>query len=201
MSSRAYYLANREKVKAAAAAYRDAHRNEIKVRATERRRANAEEIRAKAKASREARPDAHRKRARAYYKAKRARDPKIYQEYSQEYYAANRDRIKARVQDYRVANPEKIRLRNAGRRARKAGASGKHTAADIAALMIIQGGKCAHLWCRKSIKTRRHVDHIMPLMLRGTNDRRNLQLLCVGCNTSKGSKHPVDFANQHGLLV
>jgi len=34
-----------------------------------------------------------------------------------------------------------------------------------------------------------HYDHIIPLELGGSNDPTNFQILCEGCNTSKGARH------------
>lgn len=33
-----------------------------------------------------------------------------------------------------------------------------------------------------------HIDHIVPVSRGGQNNKENLQLLCVSCNTSKGAK-------------
>lgn len=55
--------------------------------------------------------------------------------------------------------------------------------------------------CRKSIKLKYHVDHIMPLALGGKHERLNIQLLCPSCNLSKHKKHPVDFMQSIGYLL
>ncbi len=65
--------------------------------------------------------------------------------------------------------------------------------------MAMQNGKCAY--CRKSIQKQYAVDHIIPVRLNGSSDRHNLQLVCRICNSSKGAKHPLDFAKTLGLLV
>lgn len=78
---------------------------------------------------------------------------------------------------------------------------GFYTKEDIKFLMDVQRGKCAHSWCRVSLKAGHHIDHIMPVALGGGSDRRNLQLLCPPCNLSKSARHPIDFAQMHGLLL
>jgi 5-methylcytosine-specific restriction protein A len=40
--------------------------------------------------------------------------------------------------------------------------------------------------CRQCGAQATQVDHITPVLLGGVDDERNLQALCVGCNTSKG---------------
>lgn len=122
----------------------------------------------------------------------------------------NKRRIAELQRGYRAANPEKYRLwgrnkkpptpesqavRNARRRALKAGAEGSHTKADILNLMAQQGGKCAA--CAQPFpavgKKRFSVDHIMPLARGGSEWPSNLQLLCCSCNSQKGALHPDDW--------
>ena len=67
--------------------------------------------------------------------------------------------------------------------------------------MKMQGGKCAHLWCRKNLKDGYHVDHRIALARGGSNDKKNLQLLCPPCNIKKHAKDPIDFAQQNGMLL
>jgi 5-methylcytosine-specific restriction endonuclease McrA len=117
------------------------------------------------------------------------------------YRAANRTILRAAAVAWRKANREKVQAYRAARRAREAQAPGRYTGDDVAYLNKLQHGKCAHSWCRVSLKNGYHVDHIKALAIGGSNDRRNLQLLCPHCNRSKGAKHPVDFAQQHGALL
>lgn len=119
--------------------------------------------------------------------------------------AANLEKARARdlknAKLYAKRHPDKIRAHNQNARARKRGASGRHTAADIKTLLNLQKSKCAHSWCRVELGGKFHRDHIIPLALGGSNDRRNLQLLCKPCNLRKSAKHPVDFAQENGMLL
>lgn len=45
-----------------------------------------------------------------------------------------------------------------------------------------------------------HKDHIMPLALWGPNDVKNIVLACAACNLSKGSKHPIHFAQSSARI-
>jgi 5-methylcytosine-specific restriction endonuclease McrA len=42
--------------------------------------------------------------------------------------------------------------------------------------------------CRQCGAPASHVDHVMPVLLGGTHDERNLQALCAGCNLAKGAR-------------
>lgn len=128
-------------------------------------------------------------------------DLKQRRAYNAAYYAAHRLLAQQRTSAYEKANREQTRARCALRRARKLQATGRYSDTDILALFKLQRGKCAHVWCLKSLTTCYHVDHVTPLSRGGANDKRNLQLLCRPCNQKKWSHDPIDFAQRHGVLL
>ena len=165
----------------------------------------------KAKASRLT-EDKAKKRARSAESA--ARNPGSVRASKARWLAANREKNRlanaayrqrnkakqaASTAAWRAANPDASRAIVRNRRAKIKACIGTHTASDIHGLIVAQNGKCA--FCRVSIRCKRHVDHIMPLALGGSNDRRNLQLLCAPCNQRKGAFHPVVFAQREGRLL
>lgn len=102
---------------------------------------------------------------------------------------------------WRVENLDKVRESNRNMKARRKGAEGKHTAQDIRDILARQKYKCVE--CGTSVKSQknRHVDHIMPIKLGGSNWPSNLQVLCQTCNLTKNAKHPLDWAREKGRLV
>lgn len=91
----------------------------------------------------------------------------------------------ATIRAWKKANPDKNKVWRCARRARKRGAPGHYTAADITRLRAQQGDKCAAPHCDTPLAASCSVDHIMPLARGGTNWPDNLQLLCLSCNSSK----------------
>lgn len=85
------------------------------------------------------------------------------------------------------------------RRAKKLNAEGSFTVKEIYHLYNLQKGKCAN--CKSNLKKKFHRDHINPLVLGGTNDIFNIQLLCRHCNSVKHCKDPFVFANENGRLL
>lgn len=161
-------------------------------------------------------PDAARLHAREKYNP----------EYQAWYYAENKDAISARnakwLKDnagrkkeidakYRSENKEKIRRANAkwasenpetrltnwrNRSAMIRMAEGTHTAQDVKDIYESQLGEC--VYCGSDLSDGYHVDHIMPLVLGGSNWSSNLQCLCATCNLRKGGKHPDDWHREIG---
>jgi 5-methylcytosine-specific restriction endonuclease McrA len=131
------------------------------------------------------------------------------------YEVQNREKYRERFRRWRENNPEKnrkkssrwlkkhperSRVKNHLRRARERNAVGSFTTADIAEILKLQRNCCAR--CRTSLKNKTpHIDHIKPLELGGSNDRRNLQLLCSTCNASKGARDPIDDMRRLGRLL
>jgi len=119
--------------------------------------------------------------------------------YQKRYYSSNADKRRAKSSEWKNKNPERVRVHNRNREAKKIDSEGSHTAADIQQLLVLQKSKCAV--CRTSIANGYHVDHVIPLISGGRNSKENLQLLCPTCNLSKGAKHPVDFMQSRGMLL
>ena len=136
--------------------------------------------------------DASRTKCREW--GRRNRDKKLA------WNAANKERIAAKVRAWKEANPQKKNAYRRNRIARVMQATGSHTADDVAFLLDQQKYRCME--CRKSIKRSLwEVDHIMPLARGGSNDRRNLQILCRRCNRCKGGRDPIDHAQMAGRLL
>lgn len=110
---------------------------------------------------------------------------------------ANRNYTKAWEQ--RPENRELLRANWRKKRARKADAEGAHTAAEIAALLVKQGHKCAN--CSACVKQKCHADHIEPIAKGGANWIKNIQILCPACNLRKRDKDPLAWARENGRLL
>lgn len=127
-----------------------------------------------------------------------------YKFHKKGYYLTNKERIEARAKVWRERNKPILNANSQRRRARKKEAEGSYTFKDIFAIWEKQKGKC--VYCRKKIgkspndTSSYHVDHIMPLSKGGSNYPSNLQCLCASCNLRKNAKHPIQFANEFGLL-
>lgn len=154
-----------------------------------------------------------------------AKNPDRRREISAKYTVKNREKTRAAVRASQKKNPERKRKWNeanikkrrdirrrwnaknaewlaANRRLRRAmevGASGRHYADEIKALLKMQRGKCAY--CRRDITTNYHADHVIPLARGGSNDIENIQLLCPDCNLRKSDKDPIRFAQENGRLL
>lgn len=153
-------------------------------------------------------PDKFRAKTRKYY----ANNIDIILQKREKYYyeveAKDESRklaASARTKEWARDNPERA-LANAKsskgrRRAIESQAHGKFTAEDVIDIRRMQKDKCAMTNCRVKLGGKGHLDHIVALVNGGSNDRKNLQLLCAPCNLKKARKDPLDFAREQGLLL
>ena len=178
---RGHYEKNRADIVASVAAYHKNNKEAVRGYKARYRRKHADKVKAyNSQWKKENRDRVYRQRAEAYRR--------------------NPEKHRKLARDWAAANPEYRRVQGRLKRARAAAASGSHTAGDVAEIIQLQKNKCAYCGVRLG-QTIRHVDHIVPLARGGTNDRRNLQVLCQPCNNSKHAKDPIVFARQLGRLL
>lgn len=188
--------------------YQESHRVETAARG---RRYRAEHREETAERNRRYHAD-HREEEAEYLRRYCAEHLEEAAAHQRRYYAEHPEKAKARVSRYRAEHPEEAAERNRryraehpemratnsrNYRARKRNALGTHTAADVRAQHERQRGCC--YWCRvKVLWRKKHVDHVVPLILGGSNGPENIVITCPTCNLTKNAQHPMDFA---GVLL
>lgn len=103
-------------------------------------------------------------------------------------YIANKARILERNKIWSASNPIAVRqlsLEGTNRRnARLKGADGSHTREEWFSLLELCGNRC--VCCGQAKKLTR--DHIVPIIVGGSDFIENIQPLCRECNSSKRDK-------------
>jgi 5-methylcytosine-specific restriction endonuclease McrA len=107
---------------------------------------------------------------------------KRYRKTRRAYEKENREKRQEKSKRYRAEHTEYVKRYSARRRARKAGAEGRHTDAEWLALCESFGNRCLRCGAKNRPLTR---DHIIPLSLGGSDYITNIQPLCAGCNGGK----------------
>lgn len=176
--------------------------------------ANPDKKAASVKAFREKNADVLRAKQRKYHAEWYAKNREAKLAQNKAYIQENPDVARKAVAKWRANNPEKAAsyarewyschenraAHRHRRRALEVKAGGTHTPADLRRILHAQGHLCPY--CLANLrKVKKHLDHVMPLALGGSNGPENLQYLCAPCNLSKGAKDPIDFARERGLLV
>lgn len=137
----------------------------------------------------------------------RERNPGYYKRYTNcprqvEWKAKNAGRIRAyareqqrqyrldhpdHARDWFAANPEKHRLHQANRRARKLSNPGSLQVSerDWLRMVDIYQGRCAHCGVRPE---QLHMDHVIPLKLGGRHAIGNIVPACQPCNSWKSAR-------------
>lgn len=113
-----------------------------------------------------------------------------------DYRERNRDRERERQRKWTAENREQATARVRNHFARLNGCEGSHTGKDVLDILAKQQGKCAI--CDVDVIDY-HVDHIVPVVRKGSNDPSNLQILCPPCNRSKGGKDLDEFMRSRGI--
>lgn len=84
------------------------------------------------------------------------------------------------------------RLKNQRKWAKRRGAPGRITAADVQYLEQASGGRCFYC-ATKFGEAGYHIDHYVALSRGGTNYRENLRLACAPCNIAKSDMPAEEF--------
>lgn len=168
-----FYLEHRGEILEYGRQYREANRDRIKAQQKQWRTDHADELSAIAKERYLANPDAAKRRSARWYKE-------------------NRERAREMCRLWRKENADSVRCYSRSRKARKRGAEGYHTAGDISAQLLRQRGRC--YWCKVKLGDVYHADHVVPLIMGGSNWPENIVVSCPTCNLSKGGKHPTEWA-------
>lgn len=116
-----------------------------------------------------------------------------------DWHQANLEKSRAIKREWYHRNKEKLKPLYALRDKRKRGAEGCFTPDDVDRINKAQRGKCAI--CSVALGNEFHRDHIVPLVLGGTNWPSNIQLLCAPCNIRKGPKDPLVHMRELGRLI
>lgn len=210
----AWYQANKERLRAEGRTYYETHREEIRASKKAWAENNPEKMAAYKRDWATKHPDkvrASQAKFRAEHKDTEAARTQAWAEKNRDkrqasnrkhyalHWAPYPEQTRERHKRWMKANPEKQRVIDRNRKARKRAVEGRHTAKDIQRLYVAQNGKCAY--CRIDLSKGFQVDHIIALANGGTNWPKNLQLCCPSCNARKRAKDPIDFAREVGRLL
>lgn len=112
-----------------------------------------------------------------------------YAKRAKERRAADPEARRQQDRDSYSKNPRPFITRNERRDERDRLVGGKFTVADKCILFSEQSGLCANPFCEADLSVSGfHADHKLPVLLGGSHDRENRQLLCPTCNHRKGAK-------------
>lgn len=126
-------------------------------------------------------------------------NPQRAAEFSRKWKSANPEAVREMGRRAYARNPDKFLAKSHRRRVKDPETGAIFTEKDIKRIYAAQKGLCGG--CRVKLGGSFERDHIVPLALEGTNDPKNIQLLCVLCNKRKSDKHPVDFMREQGFLL
>jgi hypothetical protein len=139
----------------------------------------------------------HKEKDAATQKRYRASNPGKTNAAKLAYVGRNPDAVREHKRNWAKRNRESQNAHTRNWRANRRNADGVHTREEIEAIYDRQKHKCAA--CGKKAKLT--ADHYYPLSRGGTNHAKNIQGLCLSCNSAKNNKHPIDFMQSRGFLL
>lgn len=123
--------------------------------------------------------------AKRVYKAKnRRRETELAKQSQKRCYARDPEKINAKNTRWLRANPHKYAEYVQARRARVLGGGGKYSTAEWRELKAHYNHTCLRCGKREP-EIKLTVDHVVPLILGGSNSIENIQPLCKCCNSKK----------------
>jgi 5-methylcytosine-specific restriction endonuclease McrA len=133
----------------------------------------------------------------------RALNPERSSAIKKKWQDANPEKTSIKGRRWRLANKDRCLVHKHTRRTKEHDNGGRHTHQDIADILASQDGKCAYFaYCKTELTPQnKHIDHIMPIVAGGSNNRSNIQLLCRPCNCSKGARDPIIHCQSLGWLL
>jgi len=132
----------------------------------------------------------HPERHRTHQKAYEAKPE--YEAYQRQYYRNNKDQIVTRVGEWAKENRDKTRAGNRRYVSRKRSSGGRYTEEQLQARIDFYGRRCYLCGCDWDALPReqKHIDHVIPVSLGGTNWPANLRPACRSCNQRKSARMP-----------
>jgi 5-methylcytosine-specific restriction endonuclease McrA len=158
-----------------------------------------------ARARRKRWEEAHKEELAVYHRqwdeARKKRDPGYGTRKAADYIARNRSKVRERVYKHnqrpevrarinaqkralRAKDPDRFRVYNSTRAARKKQAGGSWTKAEWQALLVQHESRCLSCGSTSNLCA----DHVQPLSKGGSNSISNIQPLCRSCNSRKRDK-------------
>lgn len=192
-SSKAYDLANRERVVARRKAWREANAEQLRALKADSYNQNREVVIAATKAWREANPD----KVRAWSR-KRWVENETYREQQRAWRTANLEKVSACEKRYKRENPHVGTAARHRRRARMLAAGPGITSAEWLEVLAEFDHRCAY--CHKHFDAL-ELEHMVPLARGGSNARRNVVPACGDCNRQKGVLNAFEFLSKPRSLV
>ena len=107
------------------------------------------------------------------------------------YYACHRERFLAAWRADYIANPAKYKHKAKLMKAKRKGAVGTFTQADVDSIYQNQNGRC--LYCGVDLHGAYHIEHRIPIIRGGTNWPGNIACSCATCNMQKGRMTDAEF--------
>jgi hypothetical protein len=177
-------------------AYVERNREYISARRKEYRQKNKDEIAAYMKIWRTENKERIREQSAIWYQSNLERARSM----CRIYHINNKYRMNERSREWQRLNPERSKALGAKYRARRMGASGNHTAKDVAHIRDLQDNCCRYCGVSLEAPIIAHLDHFIPLSRGGSNSPDNLAWSCGFCNTSKLANLPWEWPRWNGVL-